>query len=82
MHHVMEWPSAEQYWHVMTEGGPWNARKMQFGEDHMHDLKRRFMKLGGYQAESPLKHSPAARLVVIRKATPSSSSSSRSSSML
>ncbi|KAG2427612.1 hypothetical protein HXX76_012265 [Chlamydomonas incerta] len=68
----MRWPSPEYFWRVMTEGGPWRARRLAQGDAAMADLANRFAaKYGGMGSERygsvPLAHSPAARLVVLRR---------------
>ncbi|KXZ41629.1 hypothetical protein GPECTOR_354g111 [Gonium pectorale] len=41
--HGMEWESAEFFWKVMTEGGPWRARRLAQGDAAVDDLWRRFV---------------------------------------
>ncbi len=54
---------------VMTEGGPWHARKLQAGEDFMERVKARWLaRCPVEQHGSELLHRPFARLVVLRKA--------------
>jgi hypothetical protein len=65
---------------VMTEGGPWHARKLQAGEDFMQRVKARW--LARYPAEqhgSELVHRPSARLVMLRKAQDAAAPAARSS---
>ena len=53
---------------VMTEGGPWHARKLQSGERFMAAIKERW--LASYPQErlgQQLSHSPSARLVLLRR---------------
>ncbi|PNH10932.1 Protein tesmin/TSO1-like CXC 2 [Tetrabaena socialis] len=40
--HKMEWESLDQFWQVMTEGGPWRARRLAQGDAAMADLRARF----------------------------------------
>jgi hypothetical protein len=67
---------------VMTEGGPWHARKLQSGEEFMERLGRRFLaRCGGpgdEQRGRRLVHSPFARLVVLRRAAGSEGGASSS----
>jgi hypothetical protein len=52
---------------VMTEAGPWHARLLQMGADHMASLRQQFM--AGYPCpeHGPLEHFPHARLIMIKK---------------
>jgi hypothetical protein len=50
----------------MTRSGPWHSRLLQYGEDHMAQLKREFMRTYP-DPSAPLAHSPHARLVVLRQ---------------
>ena len=52
---------------VMTEAGPWHARLLQLGADHMASLKEEFM--AGYPSpkHGPIEHFPRARLILIQK---------------
>ncbi|KAG2422029.1 hypothetical protein HXX76_008279 [Chlamydomonas incerta] len=57
---------------VMTEGGPWRARRLAQGDAAMTDLANRFAaKYGGMGSvqygSAPLSHRPAARVVVLRR---------------
>ncbi|KAG2446538.1 hypothetical protein HYH02_008525 [Chlamydomonas schloesseri] len=68
----IRWPSAKYFWKVMTEGGPWRARRLAQGEAAMADLATRFAdKYGGMGSDqygsAPLSHTPAARVVVLRR---------------
>ncbi|GIM00114.1 hypothetical protein Vretimale_5010 [Volvox reticuliferus] len=79
--HSMVWESAMQLWKVMTEGGPWRARRLAQGEKVMNDLEARFLAKmaakeeeqqlhlnGGYeQRPHLLEHHPFARVIVIRR---------------
>ncbi|GFR51263.1 hypothetical protein Agub_g13570 [Astrephomene gubernaculifera] len=40
--HPIEWDSLNNFWQVMTEGGPWRARRLAQGEEVMSDLRNRF----------------------------------------
>ena len=67
--HDMSWPDAEAFWEAMTRAGPWHARRLQHGDAHMEELRARFLG-GGWAAERrrrPLRHTPSARLVVLRR---------------
>lgn len=52
---------------VMTEAGPWHARLLQMGADHMAELRQQYM--AGYPSPDfgPIEHFPHARLIMIRK---------------
>lgn len=64
--HEMSWQDADECWRVMTEGGPWSARRLRYGEGHMADLKSIWQ--GRLSAHSgPLLHYPCARQILIRK---------------
>eukprot|EP00798_Chlamydomonas_sp_ICE-L_P010214 gene10214-8130_t len=44
VYHQMTWPGGyEQMWEVMTYGGPWHARRLAFGDEHMHQLRDAFL---------------------------------------
>ncbi|KAG2486535.1 hypothetical protein HYH03_014836 [Edaphochlamys debaryana] len=63
--HPIHWPSAERFWEVMTEGGPWRARRLVAGDAAMAELGGRVVaKLGGGR---PLEHAPSARILVLRR---------------
>lgn len=51
----------------MTEAGPWHARMLQMGEDHMSALKKEFMAESGSSSADAIVHHPHARLVIIQK---------------
>lgn len=71
--HEMSWPSVEDFWERMTRDGPWYSRRVQLGDAYMAEAKKRFMSLGKYDERNseemamPLKHSPVARLIVLRR---------------
>ena len=52
---------------VMTEAGPWHARLLQMGADHMALLQQQFM--AGYPCpeHGPIEHFPPARLIMIKQ---------------
>ena len=50
---------------VMTEAGPWHARKIALGEEKLQDLKRQYMATTSWQGS--LHHRPHARMVLLRK---------------
>ena len=51
----------------MTQAGPWHARLLQFGEEHMQALKQEFMASSTSLADRQIEHYPHARLIVIQK---------------
>ncbi|GFH14188.1 hypothetical protein HaLaN_11456, partial [Haematococcus lacustris] len=76
----MEWPTAAACWQrvshmalqVMTNGGPWHARRVVEGDaatDALRDawLQALRVRQPDITLASPLRHSPAARLLVIRR---------------
>lgn len=69
--HGMEWASVGAFWEGMTRAGPWHSRLLAYGEQHMEDLRRQFMEAyplpEAGRAEEPLRHTPAARLVCLRR---------------
>ena len=65
--HEMAWPSADEFWEVMTRGGPWAARRLKLGDAHMDGLKARWLAAGGFDARAPLAHSPCARHITLRR---------------
>ena len=52
---------------VMTEAGPWHARLLQMGAEHMAALHQQFM--AGYPCpeHGPIEHFPHARLIMIKQ---------------
>ncbi|KAL0018269.1 hypothetical protein WJX79_009042 [Trebouxia sp. C0005] len=64
---AMRWRSIEEFWQVMTEAGPWHARLLQMGNDHMALLRQQFM--AGYPCpeHGPIEHFPHARLIMIQQ---------------
>ena len=50
---------------VMTEAGPWHARKVALGEAKLQDLKRQYMAT--MTCQGSLHHRPHARMVLLRK---------------
>ena len=68
--HEMEWPDGEAMWEGMTRGGPWVYTRLRRGDAFMEEIKREFLE------EFPLgrvvRHSPQARLLVLRKRTSTS----------
>ncbi len=52
---------------VMTEAGPWHARLLQMGADHMALLQRQFMAGCPSAVHGPVEHFPHARLIMIKK---------------
>eukprot|EP00955_Chlamydomonas_euryale_P043690 352673-Chlamydomonas_euryale.AAC.4 len=75
----MVWPSVESMWHVMTHGGPWHARRLAFGDAHMDALRSAYGRAlrdprhahacsgGGSGGEGRVRHTPRARLLVLRR---------------
>lgn len=63
----MHWDSIAHFWQVMTQAGPWHARLLQLGEDHMEALRQEFMAPYASTADDQIEHSPHARLFLIRK---------------
>ena len=51
----------------MTVAGPWHARLLQLGADHMASLQQQFM--AGYPCpeHGPIEHFPHARLIMIKQ---------------
>mmetsp|Transcript_18121 Transcript_18121/g.38992 ORF Transcript_18121/g.38992 Transcript_18121/m.38992 type:complete len:400 (+) Transcript_18121:248-1447(+) len=41
--HDMQWPDVDTFWEVMTQGGPWHARRLSFGNAYMETLKALFV---------------------------------------
>lgn len=54
-------------WQVMTEAGPWHARTLSMGPNHMSALKQEFLAESGTVDTEPIVHYPRARLIVIQK---------------
>ena len=52
---------------VMTQAGPWHARLLQLGEEHMEALRQEFMAPYANVADKRIEHYPHARLLLIRK---------------
>ena len=52
---------------VMTEAGPWHARSLQMGQDHMSALKQDFLAEYANPDTDSVVHHPRARLIVIQK---------------
>lgn len=65
--HEMVWPSVADYWEVMTRGGPWYSRRLELGDEKMEETRQQFMTGPYADPNAPLKHSPNARLVVLRR---------------
>ncbi|KAK9812612.1 hypothetical protein WJX72_000552 [[Myrmecia] bisecta] len=62
----MKWPNAETFWKVMTEAGPWHARMLHYGQQHMDDLKVEFLRAYP-DSSAPLEHAPRARVIIMRR---------------
>ena len=51
----------------MTEAGPWHARMLSMGSNHMSALKQDFLAECANPDTDPVLHHPRARLIVIQK---------------
>lgn len=69
LQHEISWSGVDECWRVMTRGGPWTARRVKYGNEHMDDLKLRWEKClkNGLVLQSSIKHYPRARIIAIRK---------------
>eukprot|EP00291_Cryptomonas_curvata_P021430 CAMPEP_0172166158 /NCGR_PEP_ID=MMETSP1050-20130122/8824_1 /TAXON_ID=233186 /ORGANISM="Cryptomonas curvata, Strain CCAP979/52" /LENGTH=256 /DNA_ID=CAMNT_0012836733 /DNA_START=100 /DNA_END=871 /DNA_ORIENTATION=+ len=65
--HTIEWSSVEAFWDAMTLAGPWNARLLRLGEERMSQLRDEFLRSYGNTPPAPLRHSPQARILVMRR---------------
>ena len=65
--HEISWVDAEECWRVMTYGGPWNARRIRYGDQHMDELRRVWEKKLPYACQKAFIHHPKARQICIRK---------------
>lgn len=52
---------------VMTEAGPWHARTLQMGADHMTAVKQDLLAEYANSDTRSIVHHPRARLIVIQK---------------
>lgn len=64
---AMHWACIQEFWQVMTKAGPWHARSLQMGEDHMSALKQDFLAEYTNSDTDSVVHHPRARLIVIQK---------------
>lgn len=66
--HSMEWESVDAFWEGMTRAGPWHSRRLQYGDEHMEELRAAFLQgYGPDGGRQPLQHAPEARLIVLRR---------------
>ncbi|KAI7837870.1 hypothetical protein COHA_008357 [Chlorella ohadii] len=66
--HDMEWPSVSSFWDGMTRAGPWHSRRLAFGDEHMEELRQKFMQQPEYSnSDAPVQHTATARLVCLRR---------------
>ena len=63
--HAMEWPDGEAIWEGMTRGGPWALTRLRRGDAFMEGIKSEFLQV--YPAGQVVRHTPRARLLVLRK---------------
>ena len=63
--HEMEWPDGEAMWEGMTRGGPWAFTRLRRGDAFMEEMKSEFLE--EYPLGNVVKHTPRARLLVLRK---------------
>lgn len=52
---------------IMCTAGPWRARVIQYGEEHMEDVRQKFMAQCPEVHAKPLRHTPEARMIVLRR---------------
>lgn len=69
--HEMAWPSVAVFWESMTRAGPWHSALLQHGEQRLEEMRRHFMEAYP-DPEAPLSHTPAARLICLRRLVASS----------
>ncbi|PRW39171.1 Methyltransferase type 11 [Chlorella sorokiniana] len=66
--HEMEWRSVSAFWDGMTRAGPWHSRRLAFGDEHMEELRQKFMEQPEYSdPAAPVLHTATARLVCLRR---------------
>ena len=63
--HEISWTGPDECWRVMTHGGPWTARRVRYGDEHMEDLKQRWENK--LTMKGALGHNPCARIIAIRR---------------
>jgi SAM-dependent methyltransferase len=63
--HEMKWPDGAAMWEVMSRGGPWLFTRLRRGESFMEEMKVEFLQ--EYPLGTALRHTPRARLLVLRK---------------
>jgi len=70
LQHTIEWPDGDAVWESMTRGGPWHFTRLNRGDAFMQEIKTEFVQV--YPAGQVVRHTPSARLLVLRKRTPAS----------
>jgi ubiquinone/menaquinone biosynthesis C-methylase UbiE len=65
LQHEMEWRDGAAIWEGMTRGGPWVFTRLRRGDDFMQELKGEFLQV--HPSGTSVRHSPHARLLVLRK---------------
>ena len=63
--HTMEWPDGEAMWEGMTRAGPWTFTRLRRGDAFMNMIKSEFLE--SYPNGQVVRHTPHARLLVLRK---------------
>lgn len=65
LQHAMEWHDGEAVWEVMTRGGPWHFTRLLRGDAFMEVVKSEFLQV--HPVGRAVRHTPRARLLVLRK---------------
>lgn len=63
--HSMEWPDSDTMWEAMTRSGPWTFTRLRRGDVFMDMIKSEFLE--SFPLGQGVRHSPTARLLVMRK---------------
>uniref|UniRef100_A0A7S4MTJ5 Methyltransferase domain-containing protein n=1 Tax=Odontella aurita TaxID=265563 RepID=A0A7S4MTJ5_9STRA len=63
--HRIQWDNPAHFWEGMTQFGPWHAARLKKGDKFVDGLRDKFCS--AFKPNSPIIHSPRARMLVFRK---------------
>lgn len=65
--HEIEWADPPAMWDGMTRAGPWHAKRVRHGDAWVDGLREEWV--ASFPPAAPIKHTPAARMLVLARRT-------------